>query len=63
MARRWSGIALAAGVSLTSFTVMNYRLSGVWEQYPVVLVMEYLPVILLTAFELRSYVKKDLPAA
>ena len=26
MVRRWSGIALAAGVSLTSFTVMNYRL-------------------------------------
>lgn len=53
--RRWSGIALAAGVSLTSFTVMNYRLTGDWEQYPVVLIIEYLPMIVLLAVELRSH--------
>lgn len=53
--RRWSGIALAAGVSLTSFTVMNYRLTGNWEQYPVILAMEYLPMILLMAVELKDY--------
>ena len=56
--RRWSGIAFAAGVSLTSFTVMNYRLTGLWEQYPTVLVIEYLPVILLTIVELREYFSK-----
>jgi len=56
--RRWSGIALAAGVSLTSFTVMNYRLTGNWEQYPVVLVIEYLPMILFLAAELRDYFSK-----
>ena len=56
--RRWSGIAFAAGVSLTSFTVMNYKLTGLWEQYPIVLVIEYLPVILLTAVELRDYFAK-----
>jgi hypothetical protein len=60
MARRWSGIALAAGVSLTSFTIMRHRLAGAWEQYPIVLVIEYLPVILLLAFELRSFLKRDL---
>ena len=60
MARRWSGIALVAGVSLTSFTIMTHRLTGAWEQYPIVLVIEYLPVILLLAFELRSYLKRDL---
>ena len=53
--RRWSGIALAAGASLTSFTVMNYRLTGNWEQYPVVLAIEYLPMILFLAVELRDY--------
>jgi hypothetical protein len=53
--RRWSGIALAAGVSLTSFTVMNYRLTGNWEQYPVILAVEYLPMILFLAAELRDY--------
>ncbi len=56
--RRWSGIALAAGVSLTSFTVMNYRLTGNWEQYPVVLAMEYLPMILFLVAELRDYFSK-----
>jgi hypothetical protein len=53
--RRWSGIALAAGVSLTSFTVMNYRLTGNWGQYPVILAVEYLPMILFLAAELRDY--------
>ncbi len=62
--RRWSGIALAAGVSLTSFTVMNYRLTGNWEQYPVVMMIEYLPMIVLLAMELRDYfLKKGEPFA
>ena len=56
-ARRWSGIALISAISLTSFTVMNYRLTGVWEQYPIVLAAEYLPVILLLVVELRSLLK------
>ncbi|HTY11449.1 MAG TPA: hypothetical protein VMF88_10295 [Bacteroidota bacterium] len=53
--RKWSGIALAAGASLTSFTVMNYRLTGVWQQYPTAMVIEYLPVAVLLAVELRGY--------
>ncbi|HTR80679.1 MAG TPA: glycosyltransferase 87 family protein, partial [Bacteroidota bacterium] len=55
IARRWSGIALAAGVSLTSFTVMHYRLTGVWQQYPAVLALEYIPVIVLAIVELRGH--------
>jgi hypothetical protein len=58
MARRWSGIALAAGVSLTSFTIMNFRLTGIWEQYPIVLAVEYLPVLVLLAVELRHHLSK-----
>jgi hypothetical protein len=57
--RRWSGIALAAGVSLTSFTVMNYRLTGNWEQYPVIMAVEYLPMILFLAAELRDYFSRE----
>jgi hypothetical protein len=56
--RRWSGIALAAGVSLTSFTVINYRLTENWEQYPVILVLEYLPMIMFMTVELRDYFSK-----
>lgn len=56
--RRWSGIALAAGASLTSFTVMNYRLTGNWEQYPLAMAIEYLPMILFLAVELRDYFLK-----
>ena len=57
--RRWSGIALCAGVSLTSFTVINYRLTGNWEQYPVILVAEYLPVILFLTIEWGNYFFKE----
>ena len=56
--RRWSGIALAAGVSLTSITVMNYRLTGNWQQYPAIIVIEYLPMIVFLAIELRNYFSK-----
>lgn len=52
--RKWSGIVLAAVVSLTSFTVMNFKLTGLWTQYPIVLAFEYIPVIVLLAIELRQ---------
>lgn len=57
--RRWSGIALIAAISLTSFTVMNYRLTGVWEQYPIVIAAEYIPVMFMLAVELRSFLKRN----
>ena len=58
-ARRWSGIALISTMSLTSFTVMKYKLTGVWEQYPIVVAAEYLPVILFLVVELRSLLKRN----
>ncbi len=58
--RRWSGIVLTASVSLTSFTVMKYRLTGMWEQYPIVILIEYLPVLVLVAMELQDYFAKRL---
>jgi hypothetical protein len=50
--RWWSGILYVATASLTSLTILNYKLYGVWEQHPLILIIEYLPVILLLLYEL-----------
>jgi hypothetical protein len=54
LTRSWSGIVYAATASLTSVTILHYKLYGVWEQSPLVLVLEYLPVIILLVQELRT---------
>jgi hypothetical protein len=51
---RWSGILYVATASLTSLTIFNYKLFGVWKQDPVVLIIEYLPVIIFLFIELRN---------
>lgn len=56
MARRWSGIVYAATVSLTSFTVLDYALHGTWTEYPLAMVVEYVPVLLLLG---REMVRKE----
>jgi len=48
-----SGIMYSSLSSLTSFTVLSYQLNGVWKEYPLVLLIEYIPVILLLLFELN----------
>ena len=50
--QRWSGILYVATASLTSLTILNYKLFGVWKQEPAVLIIEYLPVIAFLFFEL-----------
>jgi hypothetical protein len=52
IAQKWSGILYAATVSLTSFTILSYRLDGVWAQHPMALLLEYLPVVVLMVREL-----------
>lgn len=52
LVRRWSGILLAATVSLSALTVMNYQLTGNWSQHPWVLVVEYMPVFAAGLYEL-----------
>lgn len=42
-----SGMAYAASVSLAIITLVEYRLTGTWGQHPVVLVLEYAPVVAL----------------
>lgn len=43
----WSGLALVGLVSLTSLTFVTYQLEGVWVDYTLVRVVEYLPVFAL----------------
>jgi len=50
---RWSGIVYVSTVSLTAFTVLRYVTTGTWVEYPAILVLEYLPVLILLALELR----------
>ena len=47
-----SGLALAATASLPSITFVTYQLNGVWKDYPLVLILEYVPVIALLFFDL-----------
>ena len=49
---RRSGIAYAGLISLTVFTVLNYQLTGVWNEYTWVLVLEYVPVLSLFLYEI-----------
>jgi hypothetical protein len=49
-----SGIALAGTASLTAFTFISYQLHGAWKEYPLVLALEYLPVVALLLVDLRG---------
>jgi hypothetical protein len=53
LARRWSGVAYVSTACLTAVTVTHYILTGIWVEYPFVLVLEYLPVLLLLFAEIR----------
>jgi hypothetical protein len=53
VARRWSGIVFTSATSLTSYTIVNYKLYGVWQQSPAILALEYLPVLVILVYELR----------
>ena len=54
LTRRWSGIVFAATASLTSVTILSYKLYGAWQQMPWVLIVEYLPVIVLLLWEISK---------
>ena len=51
---RWSGILYINLVSLTVITILNYQLYDVWKNYPLVLIIEYVPVLILFIYELHS---------
>ncbi|NJD22844.1 MAG: hypothetical protein FIA82_09290 [Melioribacter sp.] len=60
---RWSGIFFVGFSSSTVFTVLNYQLNGLWKEYPIVLLLEYLPVISIFIYELRKETKLLFPNA
>lgn len=49
---RWSGMVFVSLISLTSFTVVTYQLTGVWKEYFSILLFEYVPVLALFVYEL-----------
>jgi len=59
---RWSGILYTTLISLTVFTIMNYQLYGEWKSYPLVLLFEYIPVLVVFGYEVynRKSLNKNL---
>ena len=51
---KWSGILFTTLISLTVFTILNYKLYGEWEDYPLVLILEYVPVLVVFLYELKN---------
>jgi alpha-1,6-mannosyltransferase len=51
---RWSGLIFISLSSLTSITVLNYQLHGKWNDYPLVLAAEYVPLLILLGWELMK---------
>lgn len=51
---RWSGIFYVGLSSLTVFTVLSYQLNGLWKEYPIVLMLEYIPVVVILIYELSK---------
>jgi hypothetical protein len=49
---KWSGLTYVSLISLTAFTILNYRLTGVWKEYTPVLILEYIPGLTLFIYEL-----------
>ena len=47
-----SGLLFVCLSSLTSFTVLNYKLHGIWSENPWILTIEYVPVILFMIYEM-----------
>ena len=57
-ARRWSGIVYASSISFTVYTIVNYKLHGNWDQSPLILALEYIPVLVFMFLELRGSERK-----
>jgi hypothetical protein len=49
---RWSGVIFVSLVSLASVTELNYQLTGVWKEYTLVLILEYIPVVSIFLYEI-----------
>ncbi|MCX7875503.1 MAG: glycosyltransferase family 39 protein [Melioribacteraceae bacterium] len=50
--RNWSGIYLVSSVSLTSLTIFIYKTTGVWKDFYLIQMIEFIPVLALIIYEL-----------
>jgi len=50
--KSYSGIYFVSAISLTSITVVTFQTIGVWQESPLILVVEYLPLTLIFLYEL-----------
>jgi hypothetical protein len=56
MVRSYSGIYFVSVISLTSFSILRYQLTGVWEEYPWVLLAQYIPLVIIFYYEMKRKV-------
>lgn len=49
---RLSGLTYVSLISLTFYTVMVYQTKGIWKDYTLILLFQYIPVITLLIYEL-----------
>jgi len=50
--RSFSGLYFVAAISLTSITVVTFQLTGVWQEYTLVLLAQYFPLTLIFFYEI-----------
>lgn len=56
--RSYSGIYFVSVISITFITVNNFQTTGVWSESPVILLIEYLPILILFIYEFALKTKK-----
>jgi hypothetical protein len=54
MIPRWSGVAYVTLISLANIVVINYKAHHLWHLSPAIEALEYLPVLFLLFWELRT---------
>lgn len=52
LVRSYSGIYFVSVISITFLTVITYQTTDIWEEYPIILVIEYLPLTALFLYEI-----------
>lgn len=51
--RSYSGIYFVSAISLTFISVITFQTTGIWKEYPAVLLIEYVPLLLILYYEIR----------
>lgn len=54
LVRSYSGICFVSVVSLTYFSVIAFQVTGIWKEYPWVLLAEYIPILIIFYYEIKQ---------